>query len=229
MRTNLVNSTAGLPLHLNINQIQQMPRAAGRAVVRSENSWDRITDVSANAIHLLESTGVLQDFDQRTPVGRIPLCSGMRGHQYTIEGGRRGNALGGTPQWDRTMLRGPQFGIPSINCTPQDSEDIRYYYARFIPQVFRIAYIYETKTVERQVTLVPKRSGRIAIPDAFEANFSDPSDGRGRWKVFPGSHLGASPGALQLSANCSIKWGRVNRRGGRLGSPPSQKSNRNLA
>lgn len=81
-QTNLVNSTAGLPLHLDTASERDVFGATVRTNVHSEDPWDGVTDVSVNAVHLLDSTGVLQDFDQRTPVDRTLFFSGTRGHRY---------------------------------------------------------------------------------------------------------------------------------------------------
>jgi len=43
--------------------------------VQFEDPRNGITDVSVNAIHLLERTGVLEDFDQLAPTGRILFFS----------------------------------------------------------------------------------------------------------------------------------------------------------
>ena len=86
-------------IHVNTDKLRQLdcwlalaPDIASKS--DATNSWshaadhahfehprNRITDVSVNTVYLLGRTGVLKDFNQLAPTGRILLFSGTRGHR----------------------------------------------------------------------------------------------------------------------------------------------------
>ena len=106
-------------IHVNTDKLRQLdcwlalaPDIASKS--DATNSWshaadhahfehprNRITDVSVNTVYLLGRTGVLKDFDQLAPTGRILLFSGTRGH-------RSAKSI----RWGRVKQRG-RLGSPA--------------------------------------------------------------------------------------------------------------------
>lgn len=83
---------------------QTTAKVTSQTNVHSEDPWNRITYVSVHTVHLFGRTGVLQDFDQRTPAARIMLFSGTRrGHRHG-----RTSSIG----WGRVNGRGGHLGLP---------------------------------------------------------------------------------------------------------------------
>jgi hypothetical protein len=98
-------------IHVDTDELCQLDRwfalasaLASESVATNGESTDHahfkdprngITNEFVDTVYLLKGTGVLKNFDQRTPAGRILLCSRTRGHLDRMgTSKRRGKTLG---------------------------------------------------------------------------------------------------------------------------------------